>query len=269
MKKSIVFAAVAVTAALALTGCKTTLETATAQQQQQPQAAPQIITVPQEVEKEKPTLSVNGTGEYSVKPDMATISFGVFAEDKDAEKAQQKSSEVLAKALESIKAAGVKDEDIQTTGFDLSAIYDYDVSPAKMTGYRSYQSASMKIYDIDTIGAVLDAAVNAGINDMDSIQFGLRDENAAYRKALEAAVQDAAGKADVMAAAAGIKLAGIATMAESGSGAAYTVENDRSYEMPEAAAADSKAAVSVGMMKVTANVTLNYTIATSDETENK
>ena len=112
---------------------------------------------------------------------------------------------------------------------------------------------SVTIRDLSQIGAVLDAAMSAGANTTYGISFSSTQENEAYQKALTRAVEDAAQKAQVLAAAAGKTLGELVTIDATNSGFAYGVSNVYSEK-----AMDAGSVIVSGDVSVTANVTLEY-----------
>ena len=129
--------------------------------------------VPATAENSAPTpqLSVNGEGIVIAKPDIATVAMGVVSEAPTARAALDANSTDMQRVIDSVKAAGVAERDIGTTGFNIDPVYsqppiraDGSRENPQIIGYRVSNQVSVRIRDIDNSGAILDAVVTAGAN---------------------------------------------------------------------------------------------------------
>lgn len=160
------------------------------------------------------TVSVGGTGTVKVKPDTAYLTLGVQTQDKDAKVAQTQNATAMAAVVKAITGMGIKEDAIQTVQFSMNPTYDYTDGKQVLTGYQVVNMVTVSVKDVGKAGDVLDAAFAAGANVTQSIRFGVDDTSAYYQQALEKAVADAAGKADVMAKAAGRSVQGLWMLTE-------------------------------------------------------
>lgn len=165
-------------------------------------------------------ITVTGTGEVAAVPDMATIILGVQVRGDTAAAALAANSERLAAVLARLKATGIADRDLQTSGLGLGPQLDYsrDGQPPRVVGYEATNMLTVRVRDLARLGAVLDQAVADGANTLNGLSFGLAEPQAALDKARVAAVQDARRKADMMAQAAGVSLGAVLEMSESTGG---------------------------------------------------
>lgn len=157
------------------------------------------------------SISVQGQGTASAKPDLVTLSLGVQTTGDTAKDALELNSEQMTGVITAIQAAGIANEDIQTSGINLYPVYEDRslVQPGEqreVVGYRATNSVTVTVHDISKAGSVLDAAVTAGANVASGIQFGLSDTDAIITDALIAAVQNAQAKAQTIADALGVKV---------------------------------------------------------------
>lgn len=209
-------------------------------------------------ETELHTVTVNGEGRISLTPDMAAISVGVTTEDKEAAKAVKtnttKANDVVAK----LKEFGIAEKDIRTTNFTVYPRQQFDSSnkPTETT-YVVENTVYVKVSNLDKVGEILDAVVKAGANTISNIQFDISDPSDAYDQALEAAVQDAYGKAQVAAKAAGVKLGPVHSIQTSLSSSGQV---SYARNLMAAAPAAPEVPVSPGQMDVVVNVTIVYLI---------
>ena len=146
-------------------------------------------------------ISVSATGEVSVTPDTATVSVGVFTQKASARQAQQENARTMSAVMAAVTRAGIRQEDIKTAQYSVYPSYGYKES--RVVNYDVYNVIQFETGDVNKVGEVLDAAADAGANTSFSVAFGLKDEEKAYRQALELAVKDAGSKAGKIAAAAG------------------------------------------------------------------
>ena len=206
-------------------------------------------------------VTVSGTGETFVPADVAVISLGVSARDKEVLVAQAKVNESIAAIKEALVAAGVAEENINTDYINIYPIYNYNTDMEELAAYNANSTLAVKVTAIGDVGKVIDAAFEAGANNLNGIEFSASDTSEAKAKALELAVEDAITKAEILAAAAGMKIAGINSIQEGG---VYSYDRGVGYitKNMEAAAMDSAAGTIVQSAKlaVTANITVIFAV---------
>lgn len=203
------------------------------------------------------TITVNATGVVTIQPDKATVSLGVSSEDKDAKLAQNANNESTQKLLDALKDAGIPDEQIVTENYSLYPNYDYSNEKPSITSYTASNQLSVTVLDINKVGDVINAAVDAGANQSYGIQFGVQDESEQYQEALQLAVQIAKPKAEAIANASGHQLGDILSIVESGSADTYRANV---YSGVEYAAMDTAASMPVqsGTLDIRATVTVVF-----------
>lgn len=164
-------------------------------------------------------IAVTGEGVVMAAPDMATISLGVTQTAKTAKEAMDLTNTELAKVLENLKAAGIEGRDLQTSGLSLNRNSDSSYSSsesAKSEGFTARNQLTVTVRQIDTLGAILDAAVKDGANTLNNVQFGVADPAPLLDEARLRAVADARHRADVVTGAAGVRLGTIIAITENG-----------------------------------------------------
>ena len=206
------------------------------------------------------TMDVSGTGTVMVEADIVKISLGVSLIGKDLAETQQQMNQTVENVCKALMAQGVVEKDISTNYFYISPQYDYNAvrGDEKLAGYSVNNSLSIVTESIDTVGALIDAAFAAGANSFDSIEFSAKDDTDAQNRALELAVQNAMGKAKVIAAASGKQLGEIVFI--DAANAAYSYSNAGSMTEEYAKAADTATGTTVRAAKlaVTANIKISY-----------
>ncbi len=162
-------------------------------------------------------IQVSATSTANMAPDMATVSAGVVTQGKTAREAMFGNATKMTRVFEELEAAGIEKKFITTSQLSLQPKYNYQNRQApKIDSYEARNQVSAKTYDLDNVGAMLDALVKAGVNNINGVQFSIKDSKAAKDKAREDAIREAREKAESMAAAAGVKLGKLKSLSESG-----------------------------------------------------
>lgn len=151
------------------------------------------------------SISVTASGEATVAPDLAIVSFAVSGEGKSLGPTRDDVNARASKVLATLRELGVADGDINAPSVAIQPQYDYSKGQ-KLVGYRVVRHMTAKVRSLDSLGAVLDGVVKAGANEGHATQMTASDPSAAEHEALEAAVAAARAKAEVVANAAGVKL---------------------------------------------------------------
>lgn len=162
------------------------------------------------------TVSVSGHGEVSVLPDTASVSIGVDIIKPTLSEAQDQANAQAAALIESLKATGIADEDIQTDYYSVNILRDYseNADPTQITGFEIINQLRVTVRDTDSLGALLDSAVDAGANSIYGITFYVDDQTTAASEARVEAVADARTKAEELAGAAGMTLGPVVAISE-------------------------------------------------------
>jgi uncharacterized protein len=196
-------------------------------------------------------ITIHGTGTASTVPDRATFTFGVNTKRKIATEASEANNRQMRDVIASLKAAGVADEDIQTSQVSLYPDYESGSEPH---GYQATSSVTVTI-SLAKAGAALEAAVSAGANQVDGPSLTRAETDKLYDDALRAAVADARSRAEVLAAAAGVKVGEVVSIAE---GAEPSGPIPYAYDV---AASPERAAIEPGKQDIDAQVTVTFAIA--------
>lgn len=165
-------------------------------------------------------INVSATGETSMAPDLAYLSLAVMREATTAREALSLNNAAMAEVLAAMKAFGIEDRDLQTSGFSINPIYvypsaDQPQTPPKITGYQVNNGLNVRVRDLTQLGEVLDQAVTLGVNSGGGVTFGNDNPEAAVKEARIEAMKDAIDKAKVLVEAAGAKLGKIIAVNES------------------------------------------------------
>ena len=214
-----------------------------------------------------PSITVQGKGRVTVVPDLATVSFAVTGEGKEAEAVQKSITDNANRVKEALLEAGLPEENFQTAGIQLYTDYDYSSEEEKIVGYRGQIAMSADEISVDEVGKYLQVLSENGVNQIDGITVFYSEYDAAYNEALGKAMLQARQKAETLAEAEMAEVTGRFSAQEglqndSLRGREKSIENDMVM-----AAADTGAGsldFTVGTAEVEANVTVCYEITTPD-----
>ena len=153
-------------------------------------------------------------------PDLATVTAGVETQGTSAAEALGANSEAMAAVLKALDGAKVERKDVQTSQLTINPVYDNpdDGSPSKVIAYQASNMVTVKVRDVASLGAIVDAVTAAGANRLYGIGFDVADPKPALDEARKQAVADAQRKAELFATAAGVRLGALLSLSEGGNG---------------------------------------------------
>ncbi len=150
-------------------------------------------------------LDIVAQGSVKRVPDVAIISAGVVTTARDAKSAMASNATAMARVLTALRGAGVADRDMATAQISLNAQYRYVENQAPIvTGYQATNSVTVRFRDIAKSGAILDALVAAGTNQINGPTLTLDKPDAAQDEARADAIKTARARAELYARAAGL-----------------------------------------------------------------
>jgi len=214
-------------------------------------------------EKPQRTLTVTGTAEVSVQPDICYVSFGVETlHKKSAREAYRANSELTNGLSAAIKAAGIEPKDIQTSSFLVTPQYHYDKDGQRRVfdGYRVYQSLDVNVRDLEKASAVLDAGMEAGATQVNNVTFAVENPKKYTADARVEAVKAAAAKAQTMADLTGVKLGKPITISESEPGGYNRYYAQANVALDRASVDEDTPSLQPGQFKLTRTVHITYEI---------
>jgi hypothetical protein len=207
-------------------------------------------------------VSVEGRGEMTASPDIAALSFGVQTKrHPTAEAAMADLAAQMNAIVDGVKAQGIEDKDVVTQNLSLYPSYDWtEQGTRKDQGFEANQNLSVKVRDLDKIGAVLSAATDAGANQVGGVSFTIDDPEELQAEAREKAITDAEEKAKVLAAQLGKRLGKIRSYSEGGYGGTPPMPYMSGVMAREEAAMDSAVPVPTGEQEIVVTVSLTYEV---------
>lgn len=167
-----------------------------------------------------PLLSFSITEEMRSAPDRARVGAGVVTTAPTAVDAMRQNAARMTEVIAALRRAGIAERDIQTSGINLSAQYDYTPQqqgqPPRLTGYQVTNMVNVVTRDIARLGTLLDALVSAGGTNIDGPSFFIDNPDAMLDSARETALRRAADRAARYARAAGYARARLISVTEGG-----------------------------------------------------
>jgi uncharacterized protein len=208
-----------------------------------------------------PVLVVTGNAQVFVAPDQATVRLGIVRQASSAQSAQEQANVVAQEILTAVAKVGVPPSQIQTMRLVLSPVYaprspDSHDAP-RIVAYNATNSISVRLENLSVVGPVIDAGLKAGANQLEGVQFGLRNDLPSRQLALKQAVEEARSKAQTMADALRVNLAEVLEASEAG----VSILSEAAEPLAgRVMALTAETPVSPGQIRVNANVTIRYRI---------
>lgn len=166
------------------------------------------------------TITVVGTGKVSLVPDVAQVNIGAEARSDTVSEAKSEVDRQMVAIHAALKEMGVDEKDIQTSHYSIH----YEREPMQAMregpvgesqgGYRVSNMLRVTVHDVERAGDVLDAAVEAGANQVHGVTFTVSDESSWQGQAREKAISDAEARAAELAGLAGIELGTVQSVSE-------------------------------------------------------
>ena len=220
--------------------------------------------VSEETRKTQRTIATQGTADIKVKPNMAFLLVKVETKAEIAKDARDKNADItknVRKALLSEKLKLTK-KDIETSSFNLSPRMTWNEKKRKneMWGYQVTHLLKITVTNLDLVGNILDASINAGANGVNNVLFTLSESEKKNikAKALQIASKNAKEKALILTKSLGVSLGEVLSIVE-GNTSFTPFREARGFVMKSEMMAESAATeITPGEVNVTASVSLVF-----------
>jgi uncharacterized protein YggE len=201
-----------------------------------------------------PGITVVGAGTARAVPDVADWSFGVQSDAETASAALKAASEATRRIIGALRDEGIVKEDLRT---EQVSLYPRTTDDGRaVIGYSASSTVHATVRDLGKAGSIVDAAVEAGANQIYGPSLRVSDNRAQYRAAIEAALDDARARAQALAAKAGVTLGGPVAIVESGGGTPGPV-----YDRGLAQAGGAEVPIEPGVDEIAATLTVTFAIS--------
>ncbi len=217
------------------------------------------------------TVTVNGTGQATLPPDVARVSFTVQNTAPAVADAQAATTKQANAALDFVKGQGIADKDVRTLSYTISPQYSYPrpcaagaacppgyTSAPKITGYQVAETVQVTLRDLASVGAFVKGLGDLGVQNISGPSFTLDDTTAGYDAARADAITKAKAQADLLAKQLGVRLGKIVNFSESSGG----YQAPMVYKASAMGTADTQATpeIPVGENTYAASVSITYEI---------
>jgi len=206
-------------------------------------------------------LTVSGESTLDTPSNQATIHLRTDVLDKDPNVAQDSNARISQRVIEALQALGVKKDDIQTTDYRIEQVreWNHELKKYEDLGYRAGHTIKVSTSQLDKIGQFLKAAVDAGVNNVQNIDFSLTKDRQREIKSevLSGASKMAQEKAEALATSLGVRLVKIVSVSESG----FSASPRPVYYAKEMIAAEAAPPIQPSDVTAQASVSVVYEIS--------
>jgi len=208
------------------------------------------------------TVTVDGEGKITAKPDIALVTLSVVSQGKTVKAVTQDGNVKMTAIIDAVKKLGVDAKDVTTSSYNLYPQYVYpDNKTPQITGYSLEQGITVKVRDLTKVDDVLDGAIKTGANQVGQLTFDIDDTSSIKKEARTVAFQKAHEKAADMAAAAGVSLGRVVTFSEGYQSAPMPMYANYAMDVKtEAAGAGRAPSIEPGSKELVVDVSITYEI---------
>lgn len=215
-----------------------------------------------EVQQQQNRVTVVGKGELSVKPDIVYLSIGVESYADSAKTAQKQNAEKMEKILALLKNTWkIEEKDIKTEQFYVQPNYAYtEKEGRKVKNYIAFHSLEVTLRDLNKVGGLLDAAAEAGANNVGNARFSVENREAFETQVIEKAMANADAKAQAIAKASKRQLGVVVNVVqdEAVNRDVFNLEMKGSVMMDASAQNQASTAVKPGEIKLATQLYVQY-----------
>lgn len=214
------------------------------------------------------TISVEGTGEVFLKPDVAEFTFSVNREAATVADAQSQVSERIDEVLEGLDEFDIEEKDIKTVNYNAYPRYEYrdmrlsfpSQSERVLVGYEVNQTISVKVRDLDRMNDIVQTLGDLNVDNLSGPNLTVDDEDAAIAEAREKAIEEARNEARSIARALGVSLGDVVGYGEWGNPQPSFYRGGAAMEDAAMEIKEQSVAIPVGENKITIQVNVTYEI---------
>jgi uncharacterized protein len=209
------------------------------------------------------TIQVTGQAQVSEAPDRVYIDIGVMTQAPKSQAAASQNAQRLSAVIAAVKRAAGSGAQLATTEYSINPNYNYprEGGTPTLVGYTVSNVAQVRLDDLRKIASVIDAATQAGSNNVQDIRFALRDEEAPREEALREAARNARQHAESLADALGLRIVRVLTADEESPAVGPRPIYPQARQFVALSAARAPTPVEAGTLEVSATVTLTVEVA--------
>ena len=219
------------------------------------------------IQNEYDSINVSGSSVKKVIPDVAKITFSIRSESLTAEESQSKNTQDTNAVLYKLKELGVAETKIKTYNYQMYQRYEssYNEETGRegeriLVGYVVTNSLEVSGLEVDKVGDIITECVQAGINDIDGIDYTYSNYDESYNEALEEAIDVAKNKAESIASKSGVKVGEIKKVDEGSQDTSYRYTNSVMMSKAYDSEVNNSFDAMPGEIEIRANVTCSFAI---------
>ena len=210
------------------------------------------------------SLHIYTNAYQSYVPNTVEITFSIETEDKSAQIASDKNKEIANKALDAVKKHLTDKDMVRTSGFNVSAQYNWVNNKRTFENYRAINTFMVRLKDTSKLGDVINSAMQAGVTRVGDLNYSLEETDGYCTELISRAGKTAKERANTIAKTMGYRVTGLKNASTS-----CSVEGQSSYSrynsvMMSAKSMDSAEGVSVpaesGTLKINASFNGDFII---------
>jgi hypothetical protein len=225
----------------------------------------EVIASPAELQVESAlprSITVVGEGKVRIKPDIAQINIGIEIVGDTVQEASSQAADAMDAVLATLAAQGVEQKDIQTTGYNVWVERPYGPEgPTGDTLYHVNNTVSVTVRDLETVGTILDASIEAGANSIYGVTFNVADPSVLMSEGREKAVADARSKAEELAELNNLAVGEVISISEVIGGAGgYYAGGFRGLSAAEGMGGGGAGPISPGELEMMVQLQITYTL---------
>ena len=203
-------------------------------------------------------ISFAGEGKVYTKPDIAFVDVSVVTQGTQIKDVQDANTKKMNKVITFLKSSGVDEKDIKTTNYNLYPQYTYENNKIpQIMGYQINQTLNIKIRNLDNIGTILQGGVDVGLNKVNSLYFGVENDEQLKEDARKIAIDDAKKKAEILASQLGVRLIKITGFSDNIVCYPVPMYDAKAYSQSGGGGTPN---IQTGQNEITVNVTITYEI---------
>jgi uncharacterized protein YggE len=205
-----------------------------------------------------PQIVTTATGEATLVPDRGYVNFAVETRAKTAAEAGAENARIQTAVIKALRGKGVVEQHIATSGYSVLPDEQYPKGERKLIGYIARNSVVVDVQKLEQVGALIDTALAAGANSIGGIRYYSTQLDSVRRTAMERAVSQARGDAEVLARAAGGSLGAALEISILNNGMPRPMLSGMVATAGRAMADDTPTPVSVGEQTVSVSVSTRW-----------
>ncbi|RLB82822.1 MAG: hypothetical protein DRH24_07485 [Deltaproteobacteria bacterium] len=157
-------------------------------------------------------ILTDGMAEVMGQNDSARISVAVVTQGRNLEQVSSENAGKTKSVIQAIKGLNIKDLKLKTSDYRVTPKRDYKARPPKIKGYEVHNAIeiTLEVFEPEplskNVSMIIEKALESGANNINHIQFYIKNKAALEKEALKRSIQEAMDRARSLAEAAGVKL---------------------------------------------------------------